>query len=195
MIVVDVETTGLDPARHAVVSIGAVDVCDAKRTFYEECRIWDGAAVDDEALAVNGFTREKIAAGKDPNDVIRQFLSWADVCPTKILAGQNPALDLSMLQAACRRAGITWPLGHRTIDLHAVCFTHMLAHGLDPPTRNGRPDLRSDAIMGYVGLPAEPRPHFALNGAKWEAEAFSRLIWGKNLLPEFNKYPVPEHFR
>ena len=48
MIIIDVETTGLDPKKYSIVSIGAVDFKKPMRTFYEECRIWDGAEVSEE---------------------------------------------------------------------------------------------------------------------------------------------------
>jgi len=46
-------------------------------------------------------------------------------------------------------------------------------------------------ILCYVGLPDEPSPHNALTGAVVEAEALSRLLYDKPLLPEFKHLPVP----
>jgi hypothetical protein len=65
-----------------------------------------------------------------------------------------------------------------------------IKRGLPVPHKNDRSDLSLDTILKYVGLPEEPKPHIGLNGAKYEAECFSRLLYGKNLLPEFAKYPV-----
>jgi len=45
--------------------------------------------------------------------------------------------------------------------------------------------------MEYVGIPAEPKPHNALRGAKWEAEVFMRLLYNKNLFPEFKEFEIP----
>lgn len=63
------------------------------------------------------------------------------------------------------------------------------------PIQNGKSDLDSDKVMKYVGIPTEPRPHKAINGALWETEAFSRLTFGRNCLPEFKQYPLPEGFK
>ena len=47
----------------------------------------------------------------------------------------------------------------------------------------------------YVGLPPEPKPHHALTGAKVEAEALSRLLFGKILLKEFAHYEIPKYLK
>ncbi len=41
----------------------------------------------------------------------------------------------------------------------------------------------------------EGKPHDALEDCKLEGECFYRLIHGKNLFPEFSKFPVPEVLR
>ena len=38
MIILDIETTGVNPEKHAIVSVGAVDFLNPSRTFYEECK-------------------------------------------------------------------------------------------------------------------------------------------------------------
>ena len=64
MIIVDVESSGVDPVKHSLLSIGAIDFLNPKNQFYGECRVWDGAHIMDEALAVNGFTKEQITNKK-----------------------------------------------------------------------------------------------------------------------------------
>ena len=86
---------------------------------------------------------------------------------------------------------MNWPLAYRTIDLHTACWFHMVKKGITPPVANKRSDLNSDKIMKYVGIPTEPRPHNALNGAKVASEALSRLFYGKFLVEEFQDYPIP----
>ena len=45
------EFSGLDPRKHSIVSIGAVDFENPSRQFYKECRIWHGAEIVPESLA------------------------------------------------------------------------------------------------------------------------------------------------
>ncbi|MEI7480280.1 MAG: 3'-5' exonuclease [bacterium] len=193
MIVVDVEATGTDPYKHALLSVGAVDLSHPEEQFYSECRMRDGAHVMDEALQVNGFTMEDITnPTKEGEDIlIRAFLNWVEGREEHTTAGQNPSFDRDFLKFAAERAKINWPIPHRTIDVHSVCFTHMKLRGIEPPVANKRSDLNSTRIQEYVGIPEEPHPHNALNGAKVAAEALSRLLNNRKLLPEFEKYPIP----
>lgn len=193
MIIVDVESTGTEPAKHSILSIGAIDFLNPNNQFYGECRIWDGAHIMDEALVVNGFSREEIVSNKKQTEesLVKSFLTWVNSASDHTTAGQNPSFDRDAIHKAAERYHINWPLAYRTIDLHTVCYFHIIKNGVTPPIANKRTDLNSDKIMKYVGIPAEPHPHNALNGAKVATEAFSRLLYGKSLIDDFKSYPVP----
>jgi DNA polymerase III epsilon subunit-like protein len=196
MIVVDVETTGVDEVKHSILSVGAIDFDNPTNQFYEECRAFDGAHVDDEGLAVNGFTREQVLDQSKQTDeeLIKHFMDWAKTVKDRTLAGQNPSFDRDFLHRTADRYHLEWLFAFRTIDQHSVCFTHMIKKGIVPPVLNGHSDLNSDKIMKYVSIPVESRPHNALNGAKIAAEALSRLLFGRKLLPEFEKFEIPVNF-
>jgi DNA polymerase-3 subunit epsilon len=194
MIFVDIEASGLDPRTHSILSIGAVDLTDPNRQFYEECRVWNGAHISDEALAVNGFSREEAldVSKETEGEVVRQFMAWAwEIEGDRTLAGQNVSFDRDYLQFACLRAGIEFDLAHRTIDTHTLAWMHMVKRGLVVPIANHRSALNLDAILTYCGIPEEPKPHNALTGAMCHAEVASRLLFGKKLLPEFEQFEIP----
>jgi DNA polymerase III epsilon subunit-like protein len=109
------------------------------------------------------------------------FLAWIENIKEKTIAGHNPSFDRDFLQATAYRYHLNWPMAHRTIDLHTVCYFDMIKKGVEPPTLHGHSSLNSDSIYRYLGMPDEPKPHNALTGAKMEAEAFSRLFYGKPL--------------
>lgn len=195
MIVVDTETTGLDPKKHSIVSMGAVDFSNPEYQFYQECRIFDGAEITSEALEINGFFIEQIIDKnrKSLEEAVKEFFSWSNSCADRTLAGENPSFDRDFLRASAERYGISWAFGYRTVDMHSLCYSHYLRRGLNPPSKNERTDLDTDKILNYVGLPSEPKPHHALTGVKMEAEALSRIIYGKPLLKEFEKYEIPDY--
>ena len=181
---------------HSIVSVGAVDFDNPGRQLYEECRVWEGAHIEDEALAVNGFTRNEISdPGKQPEgELVRAFIAFAEGMPDTTIAGQNVFTDLYFLQNAAKRAGHTaWPFAHRIIDIHSLAYEHMIKRGLTPPLDavKRHSALNLDAALAYCGIPGEPKPHNALTGAKCNAEVISRLLYDKQLLPEFERYPIP----
>jgi len=196
MLVLDVEGTGTEAHKHSIVSVGALDLAHPENRFYEECRIWDGAHVMDEALEVNGFTREQIV---DPNkmseaDLIRSFLDWSKTLDDRTFAGQNPSYDRDFMKYAAERAGHTasW-FAHRTTDANTHCGMHMVNGALHPPIDpvHKRSALNLDAVLNYCGIPEEPHPHNALTGALSHAEVISRLLYGRKLLPEFAQHEIP----
>lgn len=195
MLVVDVEASGTEYHKHSIVSIGALDLSNPEMRFYEECRIWDGAHIMDEALVVNGFTKEQITdpAKKPEGEVVRMFLEWSQHLGDRTLAGQNVSFDRDFLKAAAEREGLSWDLAHRTIDTHTLCFMHMVKRGIEPPIdpEHRRSALNLDAVLNYCGIPEEPQPHNALTGAFSHAEVISRLLYNKKLLPEFEQFAIP----
>lgn len=195
MLVVDVETSGLSPHKNSVLSIGALDLNNPDKRFYGECRIWDGAEINEEALAVNGFTKAEVndTDKKSEAELITEFLEWSQHLADRTLTGQNPSFDRDFLREAALRAGLSWDLAHRTIDTHTLAYMHVIKSGLPAPVdqQHRRSSLDLDAILNYCGIPDEPMPHNALTGALSHAEVASRLLLDKELLPEFKQFPIP----
>ncbi len=199
MIVVDIETTGTDPQKHAMIDLAALDFENPSYQFHRSIRIFEGVEIEQEALDYNGFTLEEISDPKRPElaQVLEEFKKWLEPIKEKTMAGQNPDFDMEFLRANAERAGIKLPLTHRKLDQHTLAYFKMRELEMPVPMdEKGRSNLNSDKVMEWVGIPPEPKPHHsALNGVLWEAEAFSRLMEGKNLLPQFANYPVPEYLK
>ena len=153
------------------------------------------------ALKVNGFTEEQVRFTNNYSlkESIGNFIKWSETCKEKTLAGHNVVFDVSFLKDSAYRSEIEWPLFlgrpgvDRSVDLHSLCYSHYLKRKLTTPIKNTRSDINIDKVLNYVGLPNEPRPHNALRGTKFEAESFSRLIYGKGLLKEFQEYKIPKY--
>ena len=197
MIVVDVETTGIDPIKNSIVSIGAVDFLNPQNTFYKECKTWRGAEISDQALKINGFTRKQINSNK--KDKLRQtiidFYVWSSQVYDATIAGHNPSFDIGFLNDSLKRSGLKYYFGKRSVDLHSLCYENYIKSGKLTPLLKNKSDLNLDKVLNYVGLPSEPKPHNALIGAKMEAEAFSRFFYGKHLFNEYKEYSVPNYLK
>lgn len=194
MIIVDVEATGVDERLCSLLSVGAVEFENPANIFYAECRAFFGAHVEKEALAIAGFRETEISDKnkKTDGEVILAFLDWMKTCKEWTIAGQNPSFDRDFLQETARRYHIDWPLAHRTIDLHSVAYYHMKTRGIETPLKNNHSGLNLDRILQYVGLPTRDTKHNALDDAKLEAEAFSRLFYSHPLFEEYKQFLIPE---
>lgn len=196
LIVVDVETTGVDPKVSSIISIGAVILEDAGTRFYGECKPFEGALVLDSALAVNGETKDTLYRSdkKTEAELVQSFCLWWDSIKfPKIIAGHNTSFDVGFLNEASKRAGMSSAWGIRSVDQHTLALISMMKTGYEIPVKNGVYAIDSDIVMKYVGIPAEPKPHIALNGALWEAEAIARLIRGAGVIKELKSHKVPEY--
>lgn len=177
MIVVDVETGGLDPRKNPILAIGAVDF-DTGATFEAECYPRPDLVIEDQALAVNGFTREYLQnIEMDTRTMLQIFLEWcANLKTDYTIAGENPSFDRDFIAENLKHYLMKNPFGHRTVDLHSIMYARLMSNGLEIPTDGRKNKLNLDVILKWIGLPEEPRPHKAINGARFEYQAFQRLI-------------------
>lgn len=172
MIVIDIETTGVDPRKHCMLSLGAVDM-DSGVTFYGECKHYFESEVDPRALEINGFKCEDISPyhpnGKQwPHELYLSFLEWVKHCPVKLLAGHNVGhldiLFLEQIHSQKINEGTPWPFGYRTVDLHSLAFAVF------------GESLSHEKICDRLFIPPEPKPHHALKGALSERRAITKLL-------------------
>ncbi len=193
MMVVDIETSGTDPRRNAILSIGAVDFSRPENVFYGECRLRRGAAADPDALKYNGFTARGIMSKSRMTEraLVKKFAEWASGVDDATIAGHNVHFDIPFLKRAAKLHRLTLGLGNRIVDMHTLAYSSMMARGESIPKKYNRTDITSDYVFRYVGIGDEPRPHNALTGARMEAEAISRLVLGRNLLGEYSRLGVP----
>ena len=196
MIILDIETTGLDPELNGLLSIGAVDFINPTKTFYEECRIREGERIDPEAISVNGFDLDEIKdkTKQTTRDLLIHFDEWLKSRSIRMVGGLHiSAFDVPFLNKKALQCGVRMRLHRRTIDLHSIAYAKMQELGKVVPMTDGWSVMDTDVIYPFVGLPKEPKPKNALSGAKWEAEAMSRLIKGSGLLKELSRYPIPDY--
>jgi DNA polymerase III epsilon subunit-like protein len=195
MIVLDIETTGLDPDRHAIVSLGAVELENPDNQFYEECQIPEGAEVTQEALDINGFTQEEITDPSKPSVgmLLESFLEWVRCCEGWTVAGHNVHYDTHFIDQAAKQFNVD-PLDHgrggvfhdRIVDTHSLVWMDIARSGKSLPKEGDLySGISSSFVFDYVGIGHERGTHNALEDAKLTAEAVSRLLYNKELFSEF----------
>lgn len=210
MISFDIETSGLDSGKCGIWQIGAVELENPSNYFLEESRIDDDDQVEEGALKVTGMSEEQMRdkTKQSQKELIINFIEWARGCSEKMLLGQSVGFDIMMLQNKSRRYGIEEKfnlIGYRTMDLHTITqLKYLQMTGGYLLKDDGKSNMSLTKVLELCGLSdnrvyvkgeeilKKGSPHNALEDAKLTAECFSRLIYGKNLFPEYSKFKIPE---
>lgn len=171
-IVLDTETTGLDPAEgHRVVEIGAVELhrhVPTGVTFHRYLN--PERAMPPEAFAVHGLNDAFLADKPKFKEVAAEFLAF--IGDDKLII-HNAAFDLKFLNAELARIGLQRITSDRAIDTAAV------ARGKFP----GAP-ASLDALCRRYNVDNSGREkHGALLDSELLAEVYLELIGGRQ--PDF----------
>lgn len=180
MVILDIETSGIDPRINGMLSLGAVDY-ETGEEFYGECYLTQGRIANPIALEINGFSEAEIKrpdnqlSGVKDTDITLylRFKKWAET-RSKVLGGHNVGhFDILFLEEIYGREDCLpkhkFPFAYRTVDLHSVAYAKL------------GESLGHEKICERLGLPVEVKPHNALNGARSECEAFKILLGHKRL--------------
>lgn len=187
ILLLDLETGGLDSAKSPILEIGAVWL-DTDAEFFRCTRSTRRTLIEPDALRVNGLSPETNADTSRLLDIaaVCELVGWVksrsgDAPRSVKLCGWNVHFDIRFLTDALTRAGIpigTTPFSHQVLDLHSAVLMDQLRTTQAPPDTYGSSTLLrgSDHAATILGIPAESKPHNALNGANWAKTAALKLI-------------------
>ncbi|MDH3702801.1 MAG: exonuclease domain-containing protein [Alphaproteobacteria bacterium] len=161
--VLDLETTGLNVARDAIVSVGGVRM--AGGTIYPgrtiDHLVNPDRPIPPRSTAIHGITDEMVAAAP----VFSQL--WPELAvhlEANVLVGHNIGFDIAHLLRSTREAGIVW-------DPPPYLCTYRLAGALRPRV----PSLELERLAAEFGVTARGR-HTALGDSLVTADLFARLL-------------------
>ena len=168
-VVLDSETTGLNPNTDRIITIGAVAVVNAEILLGDSFAALLKVDSNTPAVAVHGVTRDESRAGMDEPRAIELFLEYLR---DGIIVGHHIGHDVATLDAACERH---WGsrLLNRTLDTMDLTL-HLEAAGAFA----GRPPIRRfslDALSEMFGVIPHDR-HTAGGDAFITAQVFLRLV-------------------
>ncbi|HET7421737.1 MAG TPA: helicase C-terminal domain-containing protein [Candidatus Dormibacteraeota bacterium] len=155
-VALDLETTGLDPARDRVIEIGAVAFTPERVTSTLEQLVDPGRAVPDTVLRLTGIKPEELRGAASPGDALRRL---AEFVKGRQPVGHGARLDVEFLQAAD-----LWDPSQEildTLDIARILLPAAGSHSL--------PLLSTE--MGFN----QPRPHRALDDADATRQLLLRL--------------------
>ena len=188
MIVIDIETSGLDYNKCGIWQIGAIDL-DLGKDFLEEARIDDEDEIMQEALEITGKTENELRdkSKQSQKQLIENFFKWAEKIKIKNLICQGPQFDFAFIRVKADKYNLEFPFPHRAFDLHSIAQTIYFlknkkflieksesALGLTKILEMiGKEDERRENVDGKI---TEGKPHNALEDCKLEAECFEKLM-------------------
>ena len=201
MIVLDIETTGLTHDC-GICEIGAINLDKPNDYFLQNCKIDKEDTITQEALKVNGKTREQLydVNKQTQKQMIGNYLGWVDKQSEKMFYGQNVGWDISMIQARCMKYNLRNKFieihGQRGMDLHVLAQEkYKEINGKFLLKENGMSAMNLSKILEFCGIKDRRKEHNALEDCRLEGEALYRAGFGKNLFPEYAKFKIPDYLK
>jgi DNA polymerase-3 subunit epsilon len=168
-VVLDSETTGLDPRTDRLVTIGAVAVLGGEIRLDDTFEALIALDRNTSAVTVHGITRDESRQGVSESDALARFL---DYLGTGVIVGHHILHDIQTLDAGYERHwGFT--LGNHSLD--TMDLTRHLeqdgALGAQAPIRH----FTLDSLCEMFGVVPHDR-HTASGDAFITAQVFLRLL-------------------
>jgi DNA polymerase-3 subunit epsilon len=168
-VALDLETTGLDPLRDEILSIGLVDFRAGRIDLATASHhlVLPSQAIPERSAVIHQITDDLAARGQPLSEVLPPVLARL---AGSVLLGHHVRIEREFLDAACRRlygAGFLIPVA----DTEAL-IRRWLEQRNQPFT--GR-DLRLHALRERYGLPRY-KAHNALTDALAAAELFCAFV-------------------
>ncbi len=168
-VVLDTETTGLDPRRDRIITIGAIAVREGDilldDTFEVMCRL----DYNRSSVTVHGITRDETRDAIDEPEALLLFLAYLR---DGVIAGHHIGHDMEALNTAClRHFGVA--LRNRSLDTMDLALRIHDAGGFGGMAMAQGFSL--DALCEMFGIPPHDR-HTAGGDAFVTAQVFQRLL-------------------
>jgi DNA polymerase III epsilon subunit-like protein len=165
----DIETTGVYPEIHEIISIGCVifdsETLEVVSFFDAKIGPVHLETASPEALKINGYTQEGWKDAYTLKSVLRAYCDQAKDC---IFAAHNVLFDYSFILEGCKQSNIMPTFDRHKIDLLSIAWAKI------PHDKIEKWSLKS--ICEYLGIPPEPEIHTALNGAMTGFEVYKKLM-------------------
>lgn len=137
-VAIDLETTGLDPRRDAIVAAAAIPFVEGEPQPGFVTLVHPGRPIPPRSTAIHGITDEMVAAAPAVPPALRAL---ENACGTDVLVGHGVDFDLAVIGRE-RRAHRLGPLANRALD------TMRLAAAL----HRSWTDLGLDTVTARLGI-------------------------------------------
>lgn len=168
-VVLDSETTGLDPRRDKLISLGAVAVVAGEIRIHDSFEVLLQLAYNNSSVTVHGITRDEARDGFTEREGVETFLNYLG---DGVIVGHHIGHDIEALNCALERLGRP-RLENRSLDTMDLTL-HLERDGAFAGIELAQ-GFSLDGLCEMFGIVPQDR-HTAGGDAFITAQVFLRLL-------------------
>ena len=177
LLMIDMEFTGIDIAKHEIIQIAAIvldkKTLKEKQSFmtYVKPKNWKNRQA--EAIAINNITWDQLKDAPDIKKVLQKFNKTfkSDLTPT-LYGGR---LDTIFLSHAYRDSNIKYPFDYHMYDIWPLCYTFMAKHK-QLKNKGRHLGFSLENVGDFLGVKRMADRHDALGDCLYQAAVLRALI-------------------
>lgn len=169
----DCETSGLDPRRDAIISVGAV-VLEGRRIRTSEAldiTLAPPDQLDPESVTVHKLRKQDLQGGLAVDEAMKQVLEFVGNRP---ILGYHVGFDAAILDRHIE------PLFGFRLPNPLIELADVYLRRCSRPGSGLEADLRLEKIASRLGMPVPRGRHTALKDAVFTAALYIRLMYGES---------------
>lgn len=167
--ITDVETTGIDPKIHEIIEIGLLVIDQQSHQVIDTLDVKIKAehieTASHEALSINGYKELDWQGAITLGEAMRLY---GEKTRGAIFCAHDVTFDWSFINEAFSQTGVANQMDYHRLDLLTMAWTTLANQGVR--------FFNLNKLASYLGIPEEPTPHRAINGARTAHEVFKKLV-------------------
>jgi len=180
----DIETTGVEPVKykklwywpsqkhpiewHEIIEIGLVLVDQKNHEIISKLDVKIKPArperMTESALKVTGYD---IASWQDAVSLAQAMTRYGEMTKGAIFCAHNVTFDWSFIDLAFQKTGVKNLMDYHRVDMFTMAWDKL---------NNKLERFSQKTINEFLGVPPEPMPHRAINGAMAAYQNYQKLI-------------------
>ncbi len=159
----DFEMSGLDPCKHEILEFGVIvaniETLEIVARMDKKVKPEHLSTADPDSLAFMGYKEENWRDAISLKQALEEYTKLTDGA---LYAGWVLAIDWVFLRHAYQALNMPFTLDYHAFDIMPLCYEKF---GI----------LKLSKVCDHLGIPREPMPHRAINGAEKAYEVYKKL--------------------
>jgi DNA polymerase III alpha subunit (gram-positive type) len=169
--ITDIETTGLDPTIHEIIEVGLIlinqqtlEIVDSLNVRVQPSHL---ETATEFALKLNGYNAADWQNALTLQEAMRLY---GEKTKDALFCAHNVTFDWSFILEGFKKTGIKNLMDYHRIDLFLFTMAWIKLRN------SGLEKFNMNEVAKCLGIPEEPIPHRAINGAMTAYEIYKQLL-------------------